>query len=59
MHLQAMIAMHLEQYTHVNANTVSILTREQTARVLNAQSINTAKAMPLSPVSIAQMATIV
>ena len=31
-----MIATHLEQYTHANANTVSILTKEQTALVLNA-----------------------
>ena len=59
MHLQVMIAMHLEQYTHANANTVSTLTKQLTAHALSAQWISTAKEMLLSPVLIAPTAIIV
>ena len=59
MHLQAMIAMHLEQYTHDNANTVNIQTKQLTAHALSAQWISTAKEMLLSLVSIAPTATTV
>ena len=57
--LKAMIATHLEQFTHVNANTVNTLTRQQTASALNVQWTSTAREMLSSPASIVPTATIV